>query len=300
MKHNPKITALLVTIFILAQLMGLVILNQYYYTQEDGTIIYEDLPLKIERPETENDSTAVIYIVSAILIGTVLLLLLIRFKSKVITKVWFSLAVFIGLSVAFSAFMNQNLAVFLAITIAIWKVYFPNVYISNLGELFVYGGIAAIFHEMLTVFSAALLLIVISIYDMIAVWKIKHMITLAKFQADNKMFAGAIIPYSIFSNDKKQNPKLDKPVLRMKHCEAKAGSKTAMLGGGDIAFPLLFSGAVMKVFGIPSALIIIATSAVALALLFIKAKKDRFYPAMPFISIGCFSGMFIVYLLTLL
>ena len=37
-------------------------------------------------------------------------------------------------------------------------------------------------------------------------------------------------------------------------------------------------------------MIIVATTTLALALLFMAAKKDRFYPAMPFISAGCLVG----------
>jgi hypothetical protein len=38
----------------------------------------------------------------------------------------------------------------------------------------------------------------------------------------------------------------------------------------------------------------------ALLLLFVKAGKDKFYPAMPFISAGCFAGLGIVWALNFL
>ena len=47
----------------------------------------------------------------------------------------------------------------------------------------------------LTLKQASILLVLISIYDMIAVWKSKHMITLAKFQLDTKSFAGLAMNY---------------------------------------------------------------------------------------------------------
>ena len=86
----------------------------------------------------------------------------------------------------------------------------------------------------------------------------------------------------------------------------KVQRKNAILGGGDVAFPLLFAGVVMEsliVQGLSKAgafyqsLIITATTAIALALLFFFAKKDKFYPAMPFISAGCFIGYLIVLLI---
>ena len=107
---------------------------------------------------------------------------------------------------------------------------------------------------------------------MIAVWKTKHMIKLAKFQTKLKLFAGLLIPY-------------------------KSGReiKTAILGGGDIGFPLLFAAAVLKDPGIGiKALIIPLTTGLMLAALFFFGQKNKFYPAMPFLTIGCFLGYFIV------
>jgi len=84
--------------------------------------------------------------------------------------------------------------------------------------------------------------------------------------------------------------------------------KTAILGGGDIGFPLLFAGVVMKglilengVFiGFLKTLIIPVVVSIALFLLFVKGKKDKFYPAMPILSAGCFVGYLIVWLIALL
>ena len=51
--------------------------------------------------------------------------------------------------------------------------------------------------------STSKILIIISIYDIIAVWKIKHMVTLAKYQSENNLFAGAMVPYG--TSKKKEN-----------------------------------------------------------------------------------------------
>ena len=52
-----------------------------------------------------------------------------------------------------------------------------------------------LFLPILNVIVAALLLIGISIYDMIAVWKTKHMVALAKFQIEQVgIFTGFFIP----------------------------------------------------------------------------------------------------------
>ena len=86
------------------------------------------------------------------------------------------------------------------------------------------------------------------------------------------------------------------------------GPKNAILGGGDIAFPLFFSAAIMEhliiVQNIPKfpnallySLISTVTAGIALSLLFYYSKKDKFYPAMPFISAGCLIGYGIIFLI---
>jgi hypothetical protein len=85
------------------------------------------------------------------------------------------------------------------------------------------------------------------------------------------------------------------------------GVKRAILGGGDLAFPLLFAGVVLqdkvgKLFGtgvplgasttqgVLAAACVSMGAIIAVASLFFFAKKDKFYPAMPFITAGCLLG----------
>ena len=81
--------------------------------------------------------------------------------------------------------------------------------------------------------------------------------------------------------------------------------KNAILGGGDVAFPLIFSGVAMENFilkglspiiAFQQSLVIVLFTTIAVFGLFTFAKKNKFYPAMPFITIGCLVG----YAITLL
>jgi len=62
-------------------------------------------------------------------------------------------------------------------------------------------------------------------------------------------------------------------------------------------FALGFTAEAAKLLALGYSLIISLFTAVALMLLFFLAKKDRFYPAMPFISVGCFLGLLVVWIL---
>jgi len=289
MKHTVKVTLILVAVFFFAQIIGLAIINQYIdheATQETGNVTWAKLPYNLERPEIEQQ-TSYIWLIVAILIGTGLLLLLIRFQRINLWKFWFFISVWVAMSIAFGAFMHQTYAVILAFVLGVWKVFRPNILVHNGTELFIYGGLAAIFVPILNVVGAFILLILISIYDMIAVWKSKHMVKLAKFQTKSKVFAGLLIPY-----------KLPKMTARVKKAGKLKKLKTAVLGGGDIGFTLLFAGVILKQLMLTNsvqvafikAIIVVVATTIALSWLLLAAKKDRFYPAMPYLSIGCVAG----------
>jgi presenilin-like A22 family membrane protease len=301
MKHSLKITIALITIFFIAQVVGLGVTRSYIdveKTRETGNLTWKPLlqvgeTEVIARPEIEKESSTFIYIIAAILIGTALIFLIIRFKKMGWWKVWYFLAVFVCLSIAFNAFINTLIAMALAVFFALYKLLRPSVIIHNITEIFIYGGLVAIFVPVLNVFWAFMLLLVISVYDMIAVWKSGHMIKLAKAQTEAKVFAGLLIPYSL-----KKAKKVKK--VRIKKAAPKkgvkvGGLKTAILGGGDIGFPLLFAAVVLKDIGFLKALAIPVFVTAALFVLLVLSKKGRFYPAMPFLTAGCIIG----YLITL-
>ena len=110
MKHNVKITLLLVAVFLLAQMIGLFVIRNYIdieQTQQTGQVTFEELPLGIERPQVE-ENYSFIYIMSAVIVGTALLLLLIYFKFYRIWKIWYGFAIFVALTIAFAAFMPST------------------------------------------------------------------------------------------------------------------------------------------------------------------------------------------------
>jgi presenilin-like A22 family membrane protease len=290
MKHTVWITLILVAVFFLSQVVGLAVTNQYVAqkvvnetTGEVINITYNKLPLDMQRPEID-ESQSYIFILGAVLIGTVLVLLLIKFKGLKLWKLWFFLSVALCLTIAFSAFIPQVIAVVLAVIVAILKIYKPNFIVHNLSEIFVYGGLAAIFVPIMNLYAAVILLVLISVYDIIAVWQSKHMVKMAQFQTESKVFAGISIPYQL-PKKSEQKAKEEKKGKKVQET-----IKSAILGGGDMGFPLLFAGVLMKSVGFAKVLIIPAVVSVALLLLLLFAKKDKFYPAMPFVTAGCFVG----------
>ena len=256
MKHSKEVTAILLVLFLLAQLIGLFVISQY---TSDGI---KELPFDIERP-SQADGYSYWNLLGGVFLATLLALILIRYQARVLWKIWFFLSVWFTLLIAFGSVLREGISFILSFGFAVLKIFKNNVYIHNFTELFIYGGLAAIFVPILNLWIVAGLLILISIYDYIAVRKTKHMIKLAKFQTRMKVFAGLFVPYS--------------------------KNKSAILGGGDIGFPLLFTGVVFSDYGW-NALFVTFGVLLALGYLLTRGEKNKYYPAMPYLTVGCFLG----------
>ena len=125
----------------------------------------------------------------------------------------------------------------------------------NLTELFVYPGLAILFTPHFNVLSISLLLVLIAVYDMFSVWKSKHMIMLAKAQEKADMYTGYYLP-------------MDKGHI--------------FLGGGDIAFPMLFTSVVFHQYGWIAAIV---PFFMTVGVSFIQ-NKQKYCPAMLVLSIA--------------
>jgi presenilin-like A22 family membrane protease len=327
MKHSLRVTIWLILFFIISQVLGLFIISQYIGVQETETIdpitnqtiitkqtIAIDLPNNMDRPDFQTSVSFLSYLVIAIILATILFLFLVKMRTVLIWKLWFFFAVFLCLTISLAAFINQFLATILGFILAVWKVGKHNIFTHNLTELFIYGGLAAILIPIpiVTVNTIIVLLILMSFYDAYSVWKSKHMIKMARFQAKSQLFAGLLVPYK----DKKTKTKKSKKITQTKASKKTApkgkvkvkGIQTAILGGGDVAFPLLFAGAVLKSLILTNTfpiaflktLIIPLFTAIALLTLFLKGREDRFYPALPFLTTGCLIGYAVLLLVNLI
>ncbi len=307
MKHDWRIVCFLLGLFFCAQMIGLFILSQYVdyeKTIEMGKLVLRALPFLIERPEV-SPTYSFAYIIFGVLIATLIILFIIKYAYINLWRLWYTLSVVFCLLVAWSAFFPEEWGLLLAVFVGVWKVYRPNWFIHNMTEVFLYGGLLVVFAPILSMFSVTMLLLLISCYDMYAVWKSKHMVTMARFLTETKTFAGLSFPYM---------PKKVQGKAMLEKIPGKIPEKMpaqtekvriAVLGGGDIAFPLLFSSVVFQQlllqygFGIDlwGRLLLVPLCATGmLLLLFLQSKKGVFYPAMPFLSIGCFVGYGLVWL----
>jgi len=296
MKHTLSVTLVLVIVFLFIQFFGLYALSQNMRisTSSDGTstVKYADTVVG-ERPDMQG-IVSLVYILFGILVGTGIVLLFVRLGQFRLWKVMYFMAIWLASSVTLGVFIGSSLALSIAAALGILELYRTNIYIHNATEVLIYPGIAILFAPLFNIYWAAILLLVISAYDMFAVWKSGHMVLLAKFQTKSRAFAGFVIPYGKGKGSSRIKSGIPKGM------KSKGGVRTAILGGGDIAFPLVFAGVVMQWLvtaaglgrfpALIEASLVSVFAAAALLALFLKAKKDRFYPAMPFVTAGCFAG----------
>jgi len=294
--------------FIITQFIGLYVVDHYSKTKvingEIQNVSAPELPLGLQTPEIqkESDYRDFFYaIIFAFIVAICLLFLLTRFNAAFILKLWFFVVVIIALTITFNAFIPQfNYSIFLVLVLAIplayFKIYQRNFLIHNFTELFIYPGIAAVFVPILNLFWIIVLLILISIYDMWAVWHSGIMQKMAKYQINKlNIFAGFFVPYL----SKQMKGKLEKlrKTSKSKLKEKKIRANIAILGGGDVIFPIIAAGVMLKTFGLYSALFVMVGATLGLAYLFFAAEKKKFYPAMPFISAGIFIGMILSWII---
>lgn len=289
MKYKTRIVILMVLLFLVTQLIGLYVAN--YYSGGDN------LPYGLQPPTDISPQQNLFSIVFSIVFAVLLILILMKLRAEFFMRIWFFIVVTIALSITFNSIIyGVNYATLisfgLALVLGVLKVFKRNLFVHNITELAVYPGIAAIFIPILNVTTAVILFILISLYDMYAVWQAGFMQKMAKYQIQKvKVFGGFLIPLIHGKNIKFVENKKNSKKIKV---------SVAILGGGDVVFPIILAGVVLAKFGILAGLIISFTATISLLLLVLNTKKGKSYPAMPFLTIGCFVGLAAVYLLNFL
>ena len=310
MKHKLSITLILLSMFLVTQFIGLFVVNAYTpqtvinpATGESTQVPGNELPFGLQTPEDE-PTPNFLSIVFSFVLAFAIIFLLMKYKWKTVIRLWFFFVVTLALGIAINAFLKYTtlanisiIALVIAIPVAFIKIFKPNMLVHNSTELLIYPGIAAVFVPILTPITIIVLLILISVYDMWAVWKSGIMQKMAKFQMEElKIFGGFLIP-SLTKTAKAQIAKVKQKYKNKKIPEKIKKKKfkvnLAILGGGDVIFPIITAGVFMRAFGLIPALFIIFGALAGLVFLFSITEKGKSYPAMPYISVGIFLGMLV-------
>jgi len=208
MKHNWKITAIIILMFLLTQFVGLYVVNHYSSVKIiDGEKVIVDspkLPYGLDNPQVEKEIDFLKMLPSIILsfvMAILILLFLTRTRSDIVMKIWFFIVVTLALSITFNSFIpafkfSTILALAIALPLSLLKIFKRHFLIHNSTEIFIYPGIAAIFVSILNIWTVVIILLLISFYDMWAVWHSGIMQKMAKYQIEKlNVFSGFFVPY---------------------------------------------------------------------------------------------------------
>lgn len=213
-----------------------------------------------------------------------IILLIIRliksgFKKRVLFRAIFLLAFFFGSLLFFEVWLGEPMALILLLFLIFLWLKMPNIFTHDLLLISGMAGLGSFLGLGLTPEAVAILLVIFSVYDVIAVYKTKHMVKMAKEMTEAGALPGLILP----SRVSELNTPLEKISL---------GGNFLILGGGDIVFPLFFSVSALQGGIIKSVIIALFATLGLLASfwIFFQQKERRAIPALPPIALFSIIG----------
>lgn len=226
------------------------------------------------------------FLIATLFILTIPFLIKSKSKKGAIFKALFVFVIFFGGIITLDLWLGDILALVLMGYLVFLWLKKPSVFVHNLCIILGIAGVGASLGLRLDPLMVAGLLIVFSIYDFIAVYKTKHMVKMAKEMIEHQAILALVIPREAagFKGELKG---------------IKAGGKFLILGGGDIAFPLLLCASLIP-RGIVPSLIVAVFSLIGLLLsylIFTSQKIKKPIPALPPITLFSVLGFSITFLL---
>ena len=243
-----------------------------------------------------NDPMNLIVFFAIMLVVTATILLIAKFWKKQFIQViilgsiaYTSFFVFytLLLSLAVTDTASLFLSIIAAAILVVALIKYPEWYIINLCGIIVGVGAIGIFGISLSIFLVIVLLIGLSIYDAISVYKTKHMIDLADAVMDLKLPVMLVVPktrkYSILKETKGLKEKL----------EDKEEREAFFMGLGDIVMPGIL--VVASFYNIPDngffiALSVMLGTLIGFAVLMSVVIKGKPQAGLPYLCSGAILG----------
>ena len=176
----------------------------------------------------------------------------------------------------------STLALALALALALLLFKYPEWYVLNATGLIIGGGAAAIFGISLGILPVLLLLIILAVYDAIAVYKTKHMVSLAESVIDLRLPFLFVLPrkwsFSLMKGDEMEDG--------------------FFMGLGDAIIPsvLVVSSFVTYELATPTLGALIGTLAGYAVLMSTIAGRGKPHAGLPFLNSGAILGFAIGYM----
>ncbi|MDD1720945.1 MAG: hypothetical protein LUP95_03065 [Euryarchaeota archaeon] len=243
-----------------------------------------------------------LYYIALVLVFTGFLLLIIRLGKQWMLKVIMGVVIISTLYFVYSSLLltitdiGWLIAVAATAMTAFLLFYYPEWYVIDLVGILIGAGAAAIFGISLAILPTLILLIALAVYDFVAVYETKHMISLAEGVVDLNLPVLFVLPrnrgYSHiqWAREASTSPKEEKLEKR----------EAFFMGLGDAVIPTILvisansflGGPALAFINIPAFGAIVGTLAgyVALMVLVLKGKPQA---GLPFLNTGAIIGFLI-------
>jgi len=226
-----------------------------------------------------------------ILLAVLIVFLIIRFVKfrpgkEILFRTVFILAMGFGGLLFFEIWFGEPLALILTGLLIIFWLRQQSILLHNLLLIIGIIGVGSFLGLGFEPLAVVVLLIIFSIYDIIAVYKTKHMIKMAKEFIEAKAIPGLILPQ-----------KFSEVSVPLK--DVKMGGKFLILGSGDIIFPLLLVSSLVP-SGILNSFIVAIFATIGLLVsiwIFVSQKTRKPIPALPPIALFSIIGFLITRLI---
>lgn len=216
------------------------------------------------------------------------LVLLRKIKNRLPFEIFFTFAIFAGVWFLTDIWLTTGIGILAALGIMIVKFVYKRIWWQNLVMILGIAGIVVSIGLSIPWLTALIIMVLLSFYDIIAVYYTKHMVEMFKGLINRGVIFALILP------------------TRLKHLirpmkEVKPGDDFMLLGTGDLAMPGIMVASLMQVSTVQA--IFAGAGAIVgfilMQILFFSQKRKKPMPALPPIAAMTIIGFLIAYLLGL-
>jgi presenilin-like A22 family membrane protease len=214
-----------------------------------------------------------------------------------VSKLWLLLRVLFGFGFAWGVFifcvffLPVVAAAIIAVGIGLAWFFIPKMWLHNVLLILVLVSLASVFGAMFSPWTVILIMLVIALYDFLAV-KFGYMLWMARKLSDAETLPAFFIPYNIANLRKSFRGSLVKHIF-----EDEEEKQYSILGGGDIFFPLWLAATVWFASDIAMTLVVAAFSLLGIIITYFIhffLLKGRATPALPAIFATSLCGLLLV------
>jgi presenilin-like A22 family membrane protease len=229
-------------------------------------------------------------LIFSVAVGTILLLLALKFlRSRAPYKIFFNVLFFLGTFYVFNLWLPVFWSLLLTAAIFIFNQRRPTVILHNLIIILTTIWASVLLGLAITPWQMVIMLVILSVYDMIAVWKTKHMIAMFKGLAEQGVIFALVVPR------RAKNLWQQAPALTSNASQSAARNDFVFMGTGDLALPLIFAVSNFKQ-NIWTAFLIVLGALLGIIFIhfvFLNKKEQKPLPALPPLATGAIIGWLI-------